>query len=170
MSTLYKFSRAAYWCRPDEGPLIVPIFPRPQAGAEKEKTFGSAFVNYLEWLNSPKGFAHIVSPTYGPSRGMKVLKIGKKILSRRIRLVMAVYPGPDNFVSISSVQGDWGVIDGCAESKIPSRNLTHASAPWLIHKVYGSNPKETAVLLKDDIFVPVMSTNRFIHMSWLERV
>ena len=166
--TLYKFSREAYWYRPagnSSGPLIIPMFTKMRTGSGKERNYGDDFLAYLKRLNSdPDSYKHIVSATYGPSRGIR--KNGK------LRLVMAVYPGPgiENLVMIKDVIGKWGVVEGFQEDRIPSMSITHESQPWLIHKVYGSNRKFTAQALKDEIFVPVMSDGRFIQMKWLERI
>lgn len=162
MSTLYRFAEAAYWQRPDGGPLIVPIFTKTKTGAGKEKVFGIDYLNYLARINTIKGYTHIISPTYGPSRGLRAN--GKKI-----RMVMAVYPGPDNYVLIEEIVGNWGIVAGFPENRIPSMSYTHEDHPWLIHRVYGSNQKGTAARLKDEIMVPVMSSGRYIQMKWLTK-
>lgn len=166
MGLLYKFSPAAYWYRPagnTSGPLITPMFKKMKTGSGKEKVYGEDLLRYLAAINSAKGYAHIISATYGPSRGLRAK--GKKI-----RMVMAVYPGPDNLVMIERVIGNWGIVQGLDEDKIPARNITHDTHPHLIHRVYGSNRIGTAVRLKDDIFMPVLSSGRFIQMKWLERI
>lgn len=168
MGSFYKFSSEAYWDRPDGGPLIIPIFSNMKTGSGKSLVLGIDYIECLRRLNpDDNGFKHIISPTYGPSRGLN--KKGTKI-----RMVTAVYPGPDheNIVQISrlSPSGKWGMVVGLPEHKIPSKNYTHETHPHLIHRVYGSNHKGTSVLLEDVILVPVLSNGRWIQMKWLEKI
>lgn len=167
MGDLYVFSPLAYWFRKagnTSGPLIIPTYEKMKASSKKEKVYDERMLRWLATANSPKAYAHIISPTYGPSRGLR--SKGKKI-----RLVMAVYPGPGdaNKVMIKSISpnGRWGVIEGFDEDVIPALNITNKTHPWLIHRVYGSNKKGTAVLLKDAMYLPIVLNNRFIEMKWL---
>ena len=163
MGVLYRFSPEAYWHRSTSGtsgPLVTPIFKKMKTGSGKEKNYGDDFIAYLKRLNpDPSAFAHIISKDYGPSKGIR--KNGK------IRMNMLVYPGPDNYVLIEKIIGNWGIVAGLDEDKIPAMKYTHDTHPWLIHKVYGSNKKGTAVLLKDTMYLPILSSGRFIQMKWL---
>lgn len=169
MGLLYKFSPEAYWFRKagkTSGPLVTPIFKKMKTGSGKERMYGDDMISYLKWLNTDNAFAHIISPTYGPSKGIR--KNGK------LRLNMLVYPGPDNLVMIGDIfkkgKDWWGVVEGLDEDMIPSRNVNHDDYPHLIHRVYGSNRIGTAVRLDCNIYMPVLSSGRFIQMKWLERI
>ena len=169
MADLYIFSPLAYWYRKagnTSGPLIVPTHCQMKASSSKEKVYDERMLRWLQTVNTEDAYKHIISPTYGPSRGLR--SNGKKI-----RLVMAVYPGPGNanMVMIKSISpnGRWGVIEGFDEDVIPALNITNATHPWLIHRVYGSNKKGTAVLLKDPMYLPIILNNRFIEMKWLSK-
>lgn len=170
MGALYKFSLAAFGYRPagkTSGPLVTPTHTKAKRSSSKEKNYGDTMIQYLKWLNpAPDSFKHIISKDYGPSKGIR--KNGK------LRMNMLVYPGPDNYVMIGEIikkgKEYWGQVEGLDEDMIPARNITHDTHPHLIHRVYGSNKKGTAVRLKDEMFIPVLSSGRWIQMKWLEKV
>ncbi len=166
---LYIFTEAAYDYRKagtTSGPLVIPLYTRMARGSGKEKMYGQDMINHLIYMNpSEKSQKHIFSKDYGPSKGFR--KNGK------LRLNMLVYPGPgdENQVLIDwiSPTGKWGRVVGLDENKIPAKNITHDTHPWLVHRVYGSNKVGSAVLLKDVMYLPVLSNGRFIEMKFLKR-
>lgn len=167
MGEPYIFSPLAYGYRKagnTSGPLIIPTHSKMKASSSKEKVYDERMLRWLQTVNSPDAYKHIISPRYGPSRGLRSK-------GRKIRLVMAVYPGPGNSnkVMIKSISpnGRWGVIEGFDADVIPALNITNESHPWLIHRVYGSNKIGTAVLLKDAMYLPIVLNDRFIEMKWL---
>jgi GH25 family lysozyme M1 (1,4-beta-N-acetylmuramidase) len=164
-SGLYVFARAAYWARPNGGPLVTPNYNVTKTSGDKDVVIRQDLIDYLKLTNSAKAYEKIVAPDWGPSKGFN--KNGLIINN-------LIYPGR-NLVwilkTMTGIDGEkWGQLESLPVA-VPGPEINYKDTPHLVHTVYGSNTKWTWFDLAFAARVPIMGDGpRYVRMEWLEPV
>lgn len=164
-SQLYIFSKASYWKRPTDGPLVTPTYDTTKSSGAKDTIVDQKWINLLsQWNPNPKSMGKILDPAWGPSKGINH--------NGKLMLIALIYPGR-NVVSVKNLQtgldGEkWGELEYLDANSVPGSEINYIDRPDIVHRVYGSNTSWSWFDLASSPVVPILSfVKRYVEMKWL---